>query len=153
MADRGDGRDHYRRVGWWTGERLVDRLRDTDPGSQEEAQQLIDARAAMMSRARAFVEQKFELFGRGATDDFMDDFVSRKSMSQLDRRDMAASAHLFADDAVFHYFNPNLPDLQGDHLGPGGVRAFFEAVAEKSHGTFRIEPVTATWFPDHDSST
>lgn len=65
-------------------------------------------------------------------------------LEQLDLRDMAASAHLFANDALFHYFNPNLPDLQGDHIGPEGVRAFFEAVAEKSHGTFRIEPVSAT---------
>lgn len=65
-------------------------------------------------------------------------------LDQLDRRNMAASAHLFADDAVFHYFNPNLPDLQGDHVGPDGIRAFFETLAEKSHGTFRIEPVSAT---------
>ena len=65
-------------------------------------------------------------------------------LAQLDPRDMAASAHLFADNAVFHYFNPNLPDLQGDHVGADGIRAFFEALAEKSHGTFRIEPVSAT---------
>ena len=64
-------------------------------------------------------------------------------LGQLDRRDMAASAHLFADDAVFHYFNPNLPDLQGDHVGPAGIRAFFAALAEISHGTFRVEPVSA----------
>lgn len=65
-------------------------------------------------------------------------------LQQLDRRDMAASAHLFADDAVFHYFNPNLPDLQGDHVGPDGIRALFKAIGEKSSGTFRIEPVSAT---------
>ncbi len=65
-------------------------------------------------------------------------------LEQLDRRDMAASAHLFADDAVLHYFNPNLPELQGDHAGPEGIRAFFAALAEISRGTFRIEPVSAT---------
>ena len=65
-------------------------------------------------------------------------------LQQLDRRNMAASAHLFAKDAVFHYYNPNLPELQGDHVGPDGIRAFFEALAEKSRGTFRIEPVSAT---------
>lgn len=64
-------------------------------------------------------------------------------LQQLDLRNMSASAHLFAEDAVFHYFNPNLPDLQGDHVGPDGIRAFFEALAIKSHGTFRIEPVSA----------
>ena len=65
-------------------------------------------------------------------------------LGQLDRRNIAASAHLFAEDAVFHYFNPNLPELQGDYVGPKGVRSFFETLAEKSRGTFRIEPVSAT---------
>jgi ketosteroid isomerase-like protein len=65
-------------------------------------------------------------------------------LKQFDPGDMAASAGLFADDAVFHYFNPNLPELQGDHVGPAGIRAFFEALAERSRGTFRIEPVSAT---------
>ncbi|WP_017929107.1 nuclear transport factor 2 family protein [Limimaricola hongkongensis] len=65
-------------------------------------------------------------------------------LAQFDPRDMEASAHLFADDAVWHYSNPNLPELQGDHVGPAGIRAFFAALADKSHDTFRIEPVSAT---------
>ena len=65
-------------------------------------------------------------------------------LKRLDPRDMAASTDLFAEDAVLHYFNPNLPELQGDHVGPDGIRAFFESLAELSRGTFRIEPVSAT---------
>ena len=65
-------------------------------------------------------------------------------LGQLDTSDIAASAHLFADDAVWHYSNPNLPELQGDYVGPEGIRAFFAAVAESSHGTFRVAPVSAT---------
>lgn len=65
-------------------------------------------------------------------------------LGQLDPRDMAASAHLFAEDAVWHYANPNLPELQGDYVGPDGIRAFFAALAEKSRGTFRIAPVSVT---------
>lgn len=65
-------------------------------------------------------------------------------LAQFDRSNMAASAHLFSDDTVFHYFNPKLPELQGDHVGPEGIAAFFKSLAEKSHGTFRIEPVSAT---------
>lgn len=65
-------------------------------------------------------------------------------LGQLDPSDMAASAHLFADDAVWHYSNPNLPELQGDHVGPEGIRRFFEALAEKSAGTFRTQPISAT---------
>ncbi|MEL6279811.1 MAG: nuclear transport factor 2 family protein [Pseudomonadota bacterium] len=62
-------------------------------------------------------------------------------LAQLDTQNMAVSAHLFADGVVFHYFNSNLPELQGEHHGRDGVRAFFEALAEKSHGTFWVEPV------------
>ncbi|QFT92370.1 SnoaL-like domain protein [Roseovarius sp. THAF9] len=65
-------------------------------------------------------------------------------LRQFDPSDMAASAPLFAEDAVWHYFNPNLPELQGDHVGREAIGAFFAALAEKSRGTFRIEPVSAT---------
>jgi len=65
-------------------------------------------------------------------------------LKRLDPRNMAASTDLFAEDAVFHYFNPNLPELQGDHVGPDGIRAFFQSLAELSCGTFQIEPVSAT---------
>lgn len=64
-------------------------------------------------------------------------------LEQLDTNDMAASAHLFSNDAVWHYSNPNLPELQGDYVGPDGIRAFFDAIAERSQGTFQIEPVSA----------
>lgn len=65
-------------------------------------------------------------------------------LERLDPRNLAASSDLFAEDAVVHYCNPNLPDLQGDHVGPEGIRALFESLAELSRGTFRIEPVAAT---------
>lgn len=65
-------------------------------------------------------------------------------LDRLDRSDMAASADLFAPDAVFHYHNPNLPQVQGDYVGPDGVRALFGALAQATQGTLRIAPVSAT---------
>ena len=65
-------------------------------------------------------------------------------LAQLDPSNMATSAHLFAKDAVWHYSNPNLPELQGDHVGQEGIAGFFAALADKSHRTFRIEPVSTT---------
>ena len=65
-------------------------------------------------------------------------------LQQLDTSNIAASAHLFAEDVVWHYSNPNLPDLNGDYIGPAGIGTFFAMVAEKSQGTFKIEPVSAT---------
>jgi ketosteroid isomerase-like protein len=65
-------------------------------------------------------------------------------LKRLDLRNLAAAKDLMAEDVVWHYFNPNLPDLQGDYVGLDGIRSFFEAVGEKSRGTFRIEPVSIT---------
>lgn len=65
-------------------------------------------------------------------------------LEHFDPTDMAASARLFADDAVFHYYNPNLPELQGDHVGPEGIGAFFASLGGLTRGTFRIEPVSVT---------
>ncbi len=65
-------------------------------------------------------------------------------LKRLDRRDVAAATDSFAEDVVWHYFNPNLPDLQGDHVGLDGIRFFFEVLGQKSRGTFRVEPVSVT---------
>lgn len=65
-------------------------------------------------------------------------------LKRLDLRNLAASRGLIAEDVVWHYSNPNLPDMQGDHVGLDGVRSFFETIAHKSGGTFQINPVSAT---------
>ena len=61
-------------------------------------------------------------------------------LKRLDLRDLAASRDLIAEDVVWHYSNPNLPELQGDYTGLDGVRAFFEAIGQASSGTFEIHP-------------
>ncbi len=61
-------------------------------------------------------------------------------LKRLDLRNLAASKDLIADDVVWHYANPNLPDLSGDYVGLDGVRSFFEAIGKKSKGTFEIHP-------------
>ncbi len=65
-------------------------------------------------------------------------------LDQFNPADMASSSELFTEDAVWHYSNPNLPELQGDHVGRDGIGAFFATLAQESHGSFRIEPVSAT---------
>ncbi len=65
-------------------------------------------------------------------------------LKRIDLRNIAGSKDLIAEDVVWHYSNPNLPDLQGDYIGLDGVRAFFEAIARKSRGTFSVNPVSAT---------
>ncbi|MDJ0638743.1 MAG: nuclear transport factor 2 family protein [Paracoccaceae bacterium] len=65
-------------------------------------------------------------------------------LKRLDLRNLAASRDLIAEDVVWHYANPNLPDLQGDYVGLDGVRSFFEAVGQRSKGTFEIHPKSVT---------
>jgi uncharacterized protein len=65
-------------------------------------------------------------------------------LNRLDLRDLASAGDLFAQDVVWHYFNPNLPDLQGDFFGLDGIRTFFQTIGEKTRGTFRVKPVSAT---------
>jgi ketosteroid isomerase-like protein len=63
---------------------------------------------------------------------------------QLNPADMASAANLFAPDVVFHYFNPRLPELQGDYHGLDGIGAFFRKIGAETRGTFRVEPVALT---------
>ena len=51
---------------------------------------------------------------------------------------------LFADDFVFHFFNPHLPKLAGDHHGLDGLASFFEQVRETSDSGFHNEPHSLT---------
>lgn len=65
-------------------------------------------------------------------------------MQQLDLGNIAAAKDAFAEDVIWHYFNPNLPAMQGDYVGLDGIRSFFEAIGQMSEGTFKVQPVSAT---------
>lgn len=67
-----------------------------------------------------------------------------KLLSKLNIRDLDASAVLFSNDFVFHYFNPHLPNIEGDYVGLEEFKRFFEIIARETNGTFTIEPMTAT---------
>lgn len=65
-------------------------------------------------------------------------------LSKLDIRDLDTSAPLFSDNFVWHYFNPNLPDVEGDYEGVDGFKSFFAIIAKKTGGSFKVEPISAT---------
>ena len=65
-------------------------------------------------------------------------------LKRLDLRNLEAAKGLIAEDVIWHYFNPNLPELQGDYVGMDGIRSFFQRVGELSRGTFKVEPVSIT---------
>jgi hypothetical protein len=47
---------------------------------------------------------------------------------------------------VWHYFNPRLPDLQGDYAGVQGVKSFLRRLSELTKDSFRFEPVSAAFW-------
>jgi len=63
-------------------------------------------------------------------------------MKQFNPANIAASAAIIAEDAIFHFFNRELPDVQGDYVGPKGIQAFFEKMGKRSKGTFKVNPVS-----------
>jgi uncharacterized protein len=56
--------------------------------------------------------------------------------------DIAAASEVLAEDVVWHYFNPRLPDLAGDYTGAIGLQSLFHDLARLSRGSFRVEPVS-----------
>jgi hypothetical protein len=38
-------------------------------------------------------------------------------LKRLDFANLAGAADLFAEDFVWHFFNPRLPDVEGDYFG------------------------------------
>jgi hypothetical protein len=44
-------------------------------------------------------------------------------LKRFNPANLAESADVLAEDVVWHYYNPHLPDLQGDYVGRAGVLA------------------------------
>ncbi|WP_250566048.1 nuclear transport factor 2 family protein [Adonisia turfae] len=45
---------------------------------------------------------------------------------------------LFADDFVWHYINPQLPQLHGDYQRFDGLQGFFRKLGELTNNTFSV---------------
>jgi len=67
-----------------------------------------------------------------------------KVMQQFNPADIAGSAEVIAEDAVFHYFNPMLPDMHGDYIGKEGFIEFFGQIGSKTEGTFKVTSLSIT---------
>lgn len=77
-------------------EKLVDALQSHTDQGEAEAQRLMTARRDMLARARAHVEQSFDVFGSGATEQFRDDYLSDKALDKVTKRDMERMKALIA---------------------------------------------------------
>ena len=77
-----------------------------------------------------------------------EELPSLSLLSRLDLTDLTASADLFAPDVVWHFFNPRLPDVQGDYVGLTGLRTFFDTIRSITDNTFRVELISMTAIGD-----
>lgn len=66
------------------------------------------------------------------------------ALSKFDPADLEGSADALAPDVVWHYYNPQLPELHGDYVGVVGVMTFFSRLAEMTDGTFKVN-VNDAW--------
>jgi len=76
------------------------------------------------------------------------DHPNVRLLKELDLGNLEAMTDLFAPDFVWHYFNTELPDMEGDYAGLEGLQRFFGTLAGKSAGTFKVEPVSVTAYGD-----
>ncbi len=76
--------------------RLLEALQGQGEANERDAQRFIDVRRALTMAARERAERAFEVFGRGETQAFRDDFAASKALSALDRHDMARMKALVA---------------------------------------------------------
>lgn len=65
-------------------------------------------------------------------------------LKRFDPGNVIGTADVFAEDAVWHFFNPLLPDIQGDYVGRSGLQTFFEKMAKQTDGTFKVTPISVT---------
>lgn len=52
---------------------------------------------------------------------------------------LVGAEEFVADDFVWHYFNPNFPELAGDYAGLDGLCTFFQKMGMKTDGTFKMK--------------
>ena len=65
-------------------------------------------------------------------------------LNRFDPANIAAMADVLAENFVWHFFNPMLPELQGDYVGLAGLQDFFEKIQQVFVGTFAVNPVSVT---------
>ena len=71
-----------------------------------------------------------------------DDHPNVALLKRVDLGNLAGSADLFAENFVWHFFHPRLPDVEGDYVGVSGLQTFLEKMIALTKGTFRIEPIS-----------
>ncbi len=62
---------------------------------------------------------------------------------KLDIKNLDACASIFSDTFIWHYFNPKLPELEGEHHGLEGLKSFFAKLDETTNSSFQVNVIDA----------
>ncbi len=62
-------------------------------------------------------------------------------LERLDIRNLDTCKNIIADNFIWHYFNPKLPELEGDYRGIEELKIFFAKLAEISNGSFQVNVI------------
>ncbi len=65
-------------------------------------------------------------------------------LKRFDPTNIAAMAEVLAEDFVWHFINPELPEVQGDYFGLDGLADFFKKMGGHTDGTFKVNPLSIT---------
>lgn len=69
-------------------------------------------------------------------------------LKKFNPTNIAGAKDILAKDAVFHFFNPKLPEVQGDYIGLKGFKTFFKKMAGLTEGTFKVNPISISAMGD-----
>lgn len=77
-------------------QQIRERLETDSDQTQNEAEVLIQARAQVQRLVRRHVEHQYEIYGRPATQTYLNESVAQRNLSQLDQRDLNRMKALIA---------------------------------------------------------
>jgi uncharacterized protein len=67
----------------------------------------------------------------------------RRMGELLSAGDPSGTQDYLANDFVWHYINPRLPDVDGNYTGRSGLESLFAKIRSLSANTFKVEPISA----------
>ena len=65
-------------------------------------------------------------------------------LKRFDPANVDETADVFAEDVVWHFYDPLQPEIHGDYFGRAGIKAFFEKLAQLTGEGFEINLVSAS---------
>ena len=65
------------------------------------------------------------------------------TLMKLSIQNLDACSDIFADNFIWHYFNPRLSELEGDYYGIEGLKSFFAKLNKTSNSSFQVNVIDA----------